>query len=381
MKIEEIPDRSETVDLAKILRNLKSIPQPPEKYYDDLVRLEVSTYWNLDVVRAISLHANPNLTWCSEANASLVESIILKKDVEQYLHIFIQDDFCSGLKKIEKMAQWGKSRQSALRPRLSFQDQQFDAIPLAQAWFLINVTKNEDKEVCKLILLLIIDSLQFDVGAKVQACKLLAELKIHNTPSIRNLIGPLRENLAKCLNHLPSITSETDSLLLLSVAYPCIYRLDSDYGTDLNYIETIAIVLSSITHVIKYPKLTHFLLDQLKICINRIGKSVLISISKILYTLNQIITNVGILESSAATIKHALDVENDILQLESPLIYTFVYDLSGAYYILQKRVETYDIDSLADPIQRNIASLRKLSILCDKLSHFEDIQDSINKIN
>ncbi|KAI5963412.1 hypothetical protein KGF57_001290 [Candida theae] len=380
MKIEEVPETSEAVDCAKVLRNLNNVPQSPETYYHDLVKLDSSTYWNLDVVRAISLHANPNLPWCSETNALIVESIVLKRDVNEYLDAFIQNDFCSRLKKIEKLAQWGKGKQSALKPRLSFQDEKFDAIPLSQAWFLINVTKNEDKEVCKLILLLIIDCLQFDIPAKIQACKVLEHLKILNTPSIRNLIQPLRGNLAKCLNHIPSITSESDSISLLSEAYPCIYRLDSEYGTDLNYIETIATILSSISHVTKYPKLVSFLLDQLRVCISRIGNSVLISISKIFYTLNQIITNIGILESSPSIIEHALDVENDILQLESPLVYSFVYDLLGAYYILKKRVETYNVEELSDHIQKNLASLRKLAIICDQLSDFEDIQDSINKI-
>lgn len=380
MKIDEISDTTEENDFGKILRNLNNVPQPPEKYHKDLLDLEASTHWNLDIVRAISLHANPNLPWCSEANAQIVESIIRKRDIDQYLSIFIQDDFCTRLKKIEKLAQWGRGKQLALKPRLSFQEQNFDAIPLAQAWFLIGATKNEDKEVCKLILLLIIDSLQFDIPAKIQACKLLVHLKIHNTPSIMNLIEPLRQNLAKCLNHIPSITPEKDSLLLLTVSYPCIYRIDTEFGTDLNFIETIATILLSINYVIKYPMLSTFLLDQLRICISHIGISVLISISKIFYTLNQIITNIGILEQLPSIIQHALDVENDILQLESPLVYTFVYDLLGAYYILRKRVEIYNIDELADSIQRNLSSLRQLSIVCAKLSDFEDIQDSINKI-
>lgn len=379
MKIEEIPDTRD-IDYGKILRNLQNIPQPPENYHQDLMNLETSTLWNLDVVRAISLHANPNLTWCSDANAQIVESIVHKRKFDEYLHSFIQDDFCTRLKKIEKMAQWGKGKQLALKPRLSFQEQNFDAIPLAQAWFLIEVTKNGDKEVCKLILLLIIDTLQFDIPAKIQACKLLTHLKIDNTPSIMNLIAPLRQNLAKCLHHVPSITAEIYSLLLLSVAYPCIYRLDSEYGTDLNFIETIATILSSITHVIKYPKLATFLLDQLRICISHIGISTLISISKVFYTLNQIITNIGILEQLPSIILHALDVENDILQLESPMVYSFVYDLMGAYYILRVRVETYNIEGLHNSILRNIFSLKKLAISCDKLSDFEDIQDSINKI-
>ncbi|KAI5961295.1 hypothetical protein CANMA_003815 [Candida margitis] len=381
MKIEEIPTTAAEIGLEGILKSLKNIPQSPEKYQHDLRALEDSSYWNLDVVRAIALHANPNLAWCSEANASIVEAIVQTKDIDQYLYPFIQDDFCPRLKNIEKVAHWGRGKQSALKPRPSFQDQKFDASTLAQAWFLIDVTNNQDKEICKLTLLLIIDTLQFDIPAKIQACKLLEHLQIQDTPSIRNLIEPLQQNLAKCLNHIPSITPETDSFSLLSVAYPCIYRLDSEFGTDLNFIETIATILSSISHVVSYPKLASFLLDQLSVCISHIGITVLVSITKIFYTLNQIITNVGILEQSPSIIQHALEVENAIIQLESPLVYTFIYDLMGAYYILRKRVETYNIKGLSEDIQRNMSSLKQLSIFCDKLSEFEDIQDSINKIN
>ncbi|KAI3402872.2 hypothetical protein KGF56_004333 [Candida oxycetoniae] len=417
MLVEEVAEAAEvkgSKDIEKAVANLTSLHQPAERYYRDLQTIKSLHFINYEIVVALSFHSNPNLDWCSLENAQLVSSIIQANDLRPYLSEYVNQEFKPNLRKIENQVKSGLGR-SGLRPRLIFQDQKFDPVPLAQAWFLIEVTKNkknvrgekkddkdhnddgDDAEINLLVLLLLIDCFQFDIQGKIQACKVLAQLKIL-TPK---LVPQLRECLAKCLVHIPPVTpEESESLPLLTVALPNLYRVDDEFGTNLNYIDTIATILSSLTYVTNYPKTMIFLLQQLSVCINRIGIDVLISVSKIFYILNQIITNYAMLDKPEV-VQTALKVENDILQVQSPLVYTFVFDLISAYAVLEKRIGNHkieqvneqkekvnhkieqvneqkekvneQIEKVKEQIEINLTSLKGLAKVCDKVSEFEDL--------
>ncbi|CAK9439022.1 uncharacterized protein LODBEIA_P32460 [Lodderomyces beijingensis] len=370
MLIEEVPEVDTLKDVAKIVKSLSDLGQPPSRYHGDLLAIESAKIINYDVVKAISLHANPNLSWCSEANAQIVSSIIQSNNLQSYLTQFLNQEFRSNLKKVEKQAKSGLGgRRSGLRPKLTFQDQTFDPVPLAQAWFLIEVTKNKDREVNMLILLLLIDDFYFDTWGKIETCKVLQKLKLD---TLNSLVPQLRESLSKCLLHIPPVTPEDESLSLLQVAYPSLYRVDDEFGTNLNYIETIATIMSSMSYAANFEKTMCFLLEQLSICIKRIGVDVLISVSKIFYLLNQLITNIAMMER-CKVILAALRAQNEILQLESPLLYSFIFDLVGAYALLTKRVEKYKVADIQEQISVNRGSLRQLAVSCGKLSEFDEL--------
>ncbi|KAI5965151.1 uncharacterized protein KGF55_001371 [Candida pseudojiufengensis] len=380
MKIEELPDEytNSSNDINKCFEKLKDLNHSSQYYHPYLLDLNNSTIiLNLQQIQILSLHSNPNLSWSSLENSQLVQAIISKNNITHLLPQYINNYFRPKLQEIEKLVKLSsKLQQSSLRPRLTFQDNKFDSIPLAQAWFLI--TFQNDSEIQLLSLLLIIDTLKFDIDTKIQACKLLEYLQskeIKLTPSIKNLINPLRTNLGKCLTHVPPITPDNESLNLLSIVYPCLYELDKKFGSNLNFIEIISQILTSLNYVHNYPNLMIFLLNQLSIVIKQIKLDVLISISKIFYTLNNIITNLNYLEQYPQIIKAALNVENDMLtSIDNPIIYSFVYDLIGAYGILLKRVSKYEINGFKDIIiSQNLKSLQELASKYDKLNEFNDL--------
>ncbi|KAI5952486.1 hypothetical protein KGF54_003353 [Candida jiufengensis] len=377
MKIEELPDVNPNQDnIAENFDKLKELSHPSNHYTQALANLNDSLInLNLQQLQILSLHSNPNLSWSSVQNSKLVISIIGKSNISSLLPQYINVYFRPKLLEIEKLVKLGQKKQSTLRPRLSFREQKFDPSILAQAWFLVSV-KN-DSEIQMLVLLLIIDTLKFDIDAKLQACKLLEYLQskeIQKVPSIQNLIGPLRQNLIKCLTHLPSITQEDESLKLLTIAYPCLYQVDRKFGNNLNFIEIIGQILSSIIYVNNYPEIVIFLLNQLSICIEEIKLDVLINISKIFYLLNNIITNINYLEQQPKIIIKAIDVVNEILSIDNPMIYTFVYDIIGAYGILLKRIKKYEIKSIdISLIQQSITNLKRLALKYDKLNEFDEL--------
>lgn len=377
MLIEEVPLTETDRDFNLVVESLHDLKHPALRYTKDLQSIESSTATgaisiNYELIKAISLHANPNLAWCSQQNSQIVQSIINKNDILQYITPFINQEFRPNLRKVEKQANSSKiGKLGGLRPHLSFfQDQKFDLVPLAQAWFLLEATGNKEREVNMLVLLLLIDDFHFGMQGQIQACHMVRKLKIL-TP---NLVPQLRECLKKCLLHIPPVTEETESLNILQVAFPCLYKVDDEYGNkSLNFIDTIASILKSLNYVVNHEKVMIFLLEQLQICVKSIGKDVLVSISKIFYMMNQIIVNFAMIEKPNVILA-ALKLQSDVLQVESPLVYSFVYDLVGAYTVLLKRLLKYKVAAgIQEQIKMNLSQLEKLAEMSGKLDEFSNL--------
>lgn len=289
----------------------------------------IETTSSYELVLALSLHADPNLPWCSLENANLVKSIMSNFDYQPYIPQLIRH-FKSSLKRIQR---------TALNKHILLGEENLGVI--SQAWFLVDYAYTQ--EICILAMLLVVDVLTtYSVPGKIQGFKLLSHLPELHHP----LLPQVRSAASKCLVHVPPITPIAHSLPLLEEAYHWVYKLNQ---TTPDYIQTIATILSTINTPAR-----PFLLQQLSKYTRRVSTDVFISTSKIFYALNNILVSLDITPEEVAL---ALTIQNDIINLNHKFVLTYAYDFIGAWSILLRRHP----GKFADQLKRNISSLQKLA--------------------
>ena len=289
---------------------------------------------------------------------------------------------------------------------------------ISMIWFVIyTISSNEYLDqfwplITSFILNLIDDH---DPLMKAQSCVLLNYFMIMIDTSKDHkqhillktgLIDLLIESCKTCLTYLPNLTSPDQSYYLLSIAYPTIVKLYvlncKKEGNLVSFIELInGNILSSITHIhnrngpnSNYPLLS-LLFGQLDIIIKYYLKTnVLICLSRLNFTVNQVMSNPDIFEEGIEginCIKSALNVQCSILQsfklLDDTkglkLILNYKYDFLAIWTLLQKRlkhnlVEHTDVD-LLNLCHLNCKLLIQLSKDC-LTADFEDLQTDLNQI-
>ncbi|CAI5758345.1 unnamed protein product [Candida verbasci] len=153
------------------------------------------------------------------------------------------------------------------------------------------------------------------------------------------------ETILKCLTFVPPITEEDESIKILQKAYP-LARLHC------NHTEIISTILTSLNP--KYPIILNFSLDQLSLYID---KNCLINLSKILYTLNNLMIH--------DIFTKPFEIQQQIIKLKIPIIYTYVYDFIGCWKICEKnghQIDYTNLKQLASSIN-NLDHFNKLSTL------------------
>ncbi|KAG7661224.1 uncharacterized protein J8A68_005220 [[Candida] subhashii] len=392
------------------------------QYYRYLRLLRVCFELEPETIEVLSLHSNPYLPWSNSTNSEIVKSIIRKHNIDSqsYVPEFISNVYKQNLKKLNTSENRAKAKSGGgLRPRLGysriknelqFQERkdQWKHHPhsLTNAWFLIDcatlnsVWKGEFWLLTIAFILNLID--EGDIPAKVQACQILKRLVTRfseldfNFNSIQNsgLIPELKEGLRKCLVHVPSITPVDESKAILSVAYPCIIDIELIYGTKLDLIDILnSHVLPSLGHLLNnrdYANtgvIIEILLKTLNRMIEELSIEVFLSMSKIMFTLNQIITDVGLLETTSTTaVLDALQCHHKIITQEYPkglseILFSYHFDFIGAWYIVQQRLKKYEMSNepVATQIIENLEALKKLSKKCDKLEEYSSTISYIDK--
>lgn len=220
------------------------------------------------------------------------------------------------------------------------------------------------------------------------------------------LIDLFIESCKTCLTYLPNLTPSDQSCYLLSIAYPTVVKLCVlNCKKEANFLSLVELIngniLSSVTHIhnrngpnSNYPLLS-LLFNQLEIIIKYYLKTnVLICLSRLNFTINQVMSNPDIFEQGIEginCINSALNVQSSILQSFKllndreglKLILNYKYDFLAVWTILQKRLKhnlvkrsNVDILGLCD---LNCKLLIQLSKEC-QANEFQDLQTDLNQI-
>ena len=285
-------------------------------------------------------------------------------------------------------------------------------------WFVIyTITSNEHLNqfwplITSFILNLIDDH---DPLMKAQSCELLNYfmLMIDHSKDYKQhillktgLVDLLIESCKTCLTYLPNLTPSDQSFYLLSIAYPTVVKLCVlNCKKEANFLSLVELIngniLSSATHIhnsngpnSNYPLLS-LLFNQLDIIIKYYLKTnVLICLSRLNFTVNQVMSNPDIFEEGIEgvnCIKSALNVQSSILQSFKllndreglKLILNYKYDFLAVWTILQKRlkhnlVEHSNVDVLG-LCDLNCKLLIQLSKNCQAIE-FENLQTDLKQI-
>lgn len=387
-------------------------------YYRYLRLLRVSGFNVTSILPVISLHANPNLPWCCETNADIVTSIIEKcSSIQQYMPEFISTVYKDILKELHGDQTTRKSKATGgLRPRLGFnrirselnnqeRNDKWKLYPraLAISWFLIDCATNDSSwkdQFWLLTLAFILNVMDdSDIPIKVQMCKILNHLVSHFKQldfkfwGVQNsgLMPEVIDGLKKCLVHIPSITPVKESRAILCEAYPCIREIQLIYGNKLDLIDILnSHILSSLNHLLNShdfestAPIIELLLENLDAVIDELSIELFVSMSKVMFMLNQIITNDRLLGTAPSVIIIALRCHQNILRQDFPIelstiLFTYHYDLMGSWFILVQRLRKYEMNdkSLEYQVYENFKELKKLSSKCNKLEEFNETRTYI----
>ncbi|EGW31884.1 uncharacterized protein SPAPADRAFT_62490 [Spathaspora passalidarum NRRL Y-27907] len=404
LKLEALLTKCPTDISDELQRHLKvdKTYKRSEEYYHYLRLLRVSKYHtDLQLIYTLSLHSNPNVPWCNNINSQIVTSIITEINMpNEIIEDFIENEYKRNIQQVKS-----ERSSSGLRPRLGFnsvaseissseQIEKLKAYPisLSQAWFLIEISTDKHRwcsQVFNLTISFILNLLDLsDIEIKTHACQLLQFLlsKSSHFKFNSGLIKEVSKSLSKCLVYIPPSVSVDRSLPILSQAYPCLIEVYSTYGTNLDYVELISTIISNVNHLltseveITEPVLV-LLLDQVLVMSEKLDTDITICLSKLLYTLNQVIVNINICERVPQVIAKALNCQSRIITIFQSstsefkqILYSYRFDLLGAYGILYKRIKHFkDEAQLIDCMTENITQFGELSQDIDTYTEWQDL--------
>ncbi|KAK6459800.1 uncharacterized protein RJT20DRAFT_125181 [Scheffersomyces xylosifermentans] len=366
-----------------------------------------------DGIWVLSYYVNPNLPWTSEITSQIVDQALnasetVVRKIQKELPNYIESEFRPNLLIFKKPAR--ASLQGGLNPRLGYGGVKREILEedtrrnwknsnkvksLSMAWFIISFANETfwaqgNWHVVTSFILNVGDD--HEPLFKLQGTKLLTllldKLEQYSKLSIlknSGLNSILIESTRKCLVYYPSTTDLETSLALLSEAYPCLYKL-IEIGNSQpkwqHYIEILhGNVLASISHLmgtveakLSYPLIT-LLLRQVEIIVdNYVKTNILMSTTRILFLLNQIMTNPDILDNSrigASVVQGTLKAQQAIIEQFQDsddgdlieLIGSHKFDLLGAWLVLLKRLsnrERDDAETIRIQLQTNFDLFRRI---------------------
>lgn len=376
----------------------------------------------LNTITLLSYHIHPHLPWTNEVNSTILQNV-LSDQLQSSLQTIVSDFISTRIKpnllvlpKINKQPLHG-----GLQPRLGYGGAKKEILEedarrnwkqtskikvLSMMWFVISLARKSEwfdsnwSIIASFILNLGDDH---DPLIKYQACLLLRllmeKLSERDDPvhlfHKSGLLELFVEFCKKCLSHIPNITPENRSLLLLKEAYPCIIELLKISNERLAFIDLANNILSSITHMVSGTgspfTIIGFLVQQLTVVVTILEGDVLISISRINYSLSQLITNPYTLDSNQGRelIENCLKCQHTIIshfvhlndKSAALLVSSYKYDYIGSWLVLLKRTGRLDekqAHKLNTWITTNFDILKQLTITCDEVKEFSEILATVN---
>lgn len=397
-----VRDNLSAGEVASVVEYLKQAlePQPsalPALYYHKLrvLRVVLEKLPNFDLIVLASYHCNPHVPWSSPVNAELVRNTPAP-DILQYI-----ESLRPNLLVLPKPS---KALHGGLAPRLGYggakrEIHEEDARgtwklgpkvkAVAMEWFLIlligegNWFDTNWPVVTSFILNLGDDH---EPRYKLQACKLLVYLLLQLERTQSQLLhksGLLEGFVAFTRSCLSNMTLDT-TLPLISDAFPCLLRLLDMKNDPLKFVDVInSNILAPVSTLIRSRErldTAAFLVDQITaITAQHIHGSILVSFSRINFTLSQTITDpylidstegLGLIEASLRCQRVVMDEVND-----REILASYQYDLIGAWIVLKKRLGRMEASgSIVGQLAANIARLQELGLNEDLKDNNEILQ-------
>ncbi|CAH2354264.1 hypothetical protein CLIB1423_15S02256 [[Candida] railenensis] len=396
-----------------------------------------------ELVSAATLHVNPNLPWTSQENSklastyiSLVPQISIPTYIQKYLmpHLLAvsKSSFhpkISSTSGYKKSAGETNSNLGGLKPVLGFSSTSSEeedlrrnwkhsnrVDSLSMVWYLIERIDSSDSEYWPLITSFILNVIEdHEPLFKTRGCQLLHLLvnqqASHSFLTRSGLIDLFIESTKVSLSYLPNLTPEPISVYLLSEAYPSITKLLSikaqAKSTSLDSANLLFVslvnenILQSIQHISgsSSHKLTNLLLSNIiQVVKYHLGANVIICLSRILFSVNQIIVNPSTLETAdisigLTSIKLGLLIHKCIIELfaeedhEGKLaLLQYKYDFLGAWSVLYLRLTKYIKDSeekshILSTTKNNVSILKEISASAGEIEAFQSDLDKMTATN
>ncbi|ODV80736.1 uncharacterized protein CANTADRAFT_37525, partial [Suhomyces tanzawaensis NRRL Y-17324] len=347
----------------------------------------------LDMIELCSYHINPNVPWSSPINSQLMVRVVQDKSTLQGILTHFEDYVVritpnllkfpaikSGNTSISKSSTVNRLH-GGLKPRLGYGGAKKEILEedirrnwknstkvkcLSMVWFMVCVFDEQLLERYWNIVTSFVLNLGDDHEPliKYQSMKLESYFldKVADSKHILVKSGLLEvfiESNKKALTHTPPITPPNTSMLVLREAYSCLDCLLAIKGVSspviLDYTELVSIyILPSISNLLSRSEKESFLpviiilLTELQHLINnRLTFKVMLSVSRINFTLNQTITNPFILdhEHGLLAVRKCLQCQEAILdqiakteEQGKALLLAYKYDFIGSWAVLVKRL-------------------------------------------
>lgn len=348
-----------------------------------------------EYVGVLSLHSNPNVTWGTTKSSAVVSLIDTSK--------VNWNEFILSVKPSLLVFPTVKRLQGGLRPRLGYGGAKKEIIEedarrkwksssigvLSLMWFLIdNIQKGDWFEDNWMVITSFLLNLggDYEIVYKYQNMMLLNHFLNNNGEELIMKTGlhDLFVEMSKsCLVHIPPLTPIEESFQLLRVGYPCVLRL---VHSQSQLTETInSSILNSISYLMngrENYKIISLLVDNLSTIITN-KKVLLVSLTRISFTLNQIITNPYVLDvkDGVALICRALQCQKVILShfisSASHLLYSYKFDLLGVWVIMLKRINLFEYQEIEHLIRENFSIFREVVKSSNREIEFEEILQRI----
>lgn len=224
---------------------------------------------------------------------------------------------------------------------------------------------------------------------KIQGLFLLEKLLDSNYHYLATsgLVQLYKEELKVCLTYLPQLTPTNVSMRLMKIAYPCFRRLvdlevDAGLSPD-SYTPYVEIIVSQlmglISHILRSKDreinelLVFFLTEISRLIETRVLISILVCLSRLFFTLNQLITDPFIIDFDAGNsiVDAALQAQYTVLATFEKaadseglaLVLAYKYDLLTGWAVLARRIKKFSVGTRESLclIRLNLELLSKLS--------------------
>lgn len=372
------------------------------------IRLAVSSLQELDklrqleVVLLVSCYLNPHVPWSNaelarEASAIQELTSIVESITESFAADFRQRIFKASEPKLSLTGRRTQAVRLALNiskvsyleddPRTVWKRSSNVSTLSSVCFFILDSDFQAYWPMVASFILNIMDDPE--PSYRAQGCFLLLYLFDHKGGEMlekSGLVPVFKESLQTCLSYLPALTPASTSLFLLQAAYPALLQLTSkDYTPN---VEIIGTVLSSIAHIKGHDRdlnaVVAFLLEQLRLLVERVGLAVLVCIQRINFVVNQIIANPYIVDTDdgSLVVNAALLVHQTILKVftelndeeAASLILQYKYDYLGAWTVLGKRIAKFGVGTETTPkiLEENLQLLMHLASMCGSAELLEE---------
>lgn len=368
-----------------------------------------------DAIVACLFHVKPGLPWTTARGSRLARDIVDRLssqfDYPRYIETYLRPNLLNlGARDTASLANprlslvSGYKRAltetlSGLRPALGMSStgdadelrrawRDSDKVKaLSMAWFVVEGGAGDESPAVSSFLLNVLEDP--DPMIKAQGLDVLAHYIAHslgNSFIVRlGLVDLFLATVKVCLSYLPSLTPLAQSLYLLGRAYPVAFELLAlqPAGGSLELVKLVSgNLLTALLHMrgrADTAALVVLLLRQLRHAVDRLGQHVLVSLSRILYTIHQVMSHPTALEegdSGLEVVCLCLDIQLDILTMfgtkaPASLVFEYKYDFLAALAVVHLRVSKYILatslkQEILDHVATNVAALVGLARATDK---------------